>query len=72
MPKGKLKGWKGICSNAGKFVHADEGMKYVFGRVGIMLVNPNAPEADALLELVDWYFSGNWIEVYEEDDDEVL
>ncbi len=68
MRKGKLKGWKGICSNAGKFVPADDGLKYVFNRVGIMLVNPNAPEADALLELVDWYFSGNWIEVYEEDE----
>ena len=68
MRKGKLKGWKGICCNTGKFVPADEGLKYVFNRVGIMLVNPNAPESDALLELVDWYFSGNWIEVYEEDE----
>ena len=68
MSKGQLKGWKGICSNAGKFVPVDEGLAYVFKQVGIMLVNPNAPEADALLELVDWYFSGNWIEVYEEDE----
>lgn len=68
MRKGKLKGWKGICCNTGKFVAAEDGLTYVFNRLGVLLVDPNAPEANALLELVDWYFSGNWIEVYEEDE----
>ena len=69
MSKGKLKGWEGICSNAGKFVPVEEGLAYVFNQIGIEKVNPNAPEANALRELVEWYFSGNWIEVYEEDED---
>ena len=69
MSKGKLIGWKGICSNAGKFVPADEGFEYVFGQIGIMAFNYEEPDAKAFLaDLVEWYFSGNWIEVYEEDE----
>lgn len=66
MRKGELIGWKGIFRNAGKFVPADEGLEYVLNQLGVQQINPNAPEADALSELVDWYFSGNWVEVYED------
>lgn len=70
MHKGKLKGWKGICSNAGKFVPADEGFAYVCDQVGIAAFDDSAPEAaDFVASTVEWYFSGNWIEVHEEDDD---
>ena len=69
MKKGNFKGWKGICCNDGKFVPADEGVEYVFRQVGIMAFDHNAPEAEGFVdETVEWYFSGNWIEVYEEDD----
>lgn len=69
MRKGKLKGWKGICSNAGKFVAVDDGLEYVFDQIGILAFNHDAPDAKMFLEdLVEWYFSGNWIEVREEDD----
>ncbi len=69
MKKGKLKGWKGICSNAGKFVPADEGFAYVCKQVGIMAFDYNAPGATEFVEsTVEWFFSGNWIEIYEEDD----
>lgn len=70
MRKGNFKGWKGICSNTGKFVPADEGVEYVFDQVGIMAFNYDAPDAEAFVkDTVEWYFSGNWIEVYEEDED---
>ena len=70
MRKGQLKGWKGICSNQGKFVPAEDGLEYVFDQVGIMAFNHDAPNATEFAEsTVEWYFSGNWIEVYEEDED---
>lgn len=70
MRKGRFVGWKGICSNAGKFVPADDGFEYVCEQVGIMAFNHDAPGATEFAEsTVEWYFSGNWIEVYEEDDD---
>ena len=69
MAKGDLKGWKGIGPNRGKFVEADDGLQYVFDQIGIMAFNHEAPDAAMFLEeLEDWYFSGNWIEVYEEDE----
>ena len=68
MRKGKLKGWKGICRNAGKFVHADEGFEYVCEQVGILKFDHTAPEAaDFVASTVEWYFSGNWIEVYSDE-----
>ena len=68
MRKGELKGWKGIFCNEGKFVNAEDGLSYVFDQVGITAFNHDAPDAAMFLEdLVEWYFSGNWIEVYEEE-----
>lgn len=69
MAKRKLIGWKGICSNEGKFVPADEEFTYICEQVGIMAFDYDAPEAEEFVaSTVEWYFSGNWIEVYEEDD----
>lgn len=71
MSSGDLKGWKGIFTNEGKFVPADEGFEYVCDQVGIMAFNHDAPDAKMFVEsTVEWYFSGNWIEVYEEEDDD--
>ena len=70
MSKGNFKGWKGICSNTGKFVDAEDGLAYVFDQIGILAFNHDAPDANIFLaDLVEWYFSGNWIEVYEEEED---
>lgn len=69
MSKRKLIGWKGICKNAGKFVPAAEGFEYVCAQAGILAFDHNAPEAAEFFNsTIEWYFSGNWIEVYEEDD----
>ena len=70
MPKGRFIGWKGICSNVGKFVPTEDGLAYVFDQVGILAFNHDAPDASEFGPmLIEWYFSGNWIEVYEEDED---
>ena len=66
MSKGNLKGWRGIGPNAGIFIAAEDGFSYVRDRVGITLFDHTAPDAKEFNEmLIDWYFSGNWIEVYE-------
>lgn len=68
MSKGKLKGWRGIGPNAGQYIAAEDGFSYVRDRVGITLFDHTAPEASEFKEmLIEWYFSGNWIEVYTED-----
>jgi hypothetical protein len=68
MRKGKLKGWRGIGPEAGEFVPADEGFEYICTHVGIGSFDYNAPDAaEFKAMLVEWFFSGNWIEEYEEE-----
>lgn len=63
-------GWKGICSNEGKFVAPEDGFEYVCDQVGIFAFNHDAPDAlEFAYMMLEWYFSSNWIEVYEEDED---
>lgn len=70
MYKGELKGWKGIGPNKGKFVPVEDGLEYVFNQIGILTFNHDAPDAGMFLEgLVEWYFSGNWINIYEGEED---
>lgn len=60
------KGYKGIGPNEGKFVPASEAFKYVCKQVGILAYECSAPEFDEFKQsTVEWYFSGNWIEVTE-------
>ena len=55
MRKGKLKGWKGIGTNRGKFVAVDDGLDYVFQQIGIVQFDKDAPEAEMFLEdLEEW------------------
>ena len=65
MSKGALIGWRGITCNEGKFVDAEDGFAYVCQQVGIKDFDESAPESEEFKEmLVEWYFSGNWIEVH--------
>ena len=58
--------YKGIGPEAGKIVPASEAFKYACQKVGILAYEISAPEFDEFREmLVEWYFSGNWIEVRE-------
>lgn len=67
MSKGNLKGWRGIGPNAGQYITADSGFLYICDRVGITQFDHAAPDSTEFKEmLVEWYFSGNWLEVYED------
>lgn len=66
MSKGALIGWRGIGPNAGEFVAVEDGFGYVCTQVGIDRFDETALEAEDFKEmLIEWYFSGNWLEVYE-------
>ena len=70
MSKGTLKGWQGIGPNAGEFVAAEDGFGYVCQQVGIEVFDETALEAEEFKEmLIEWYFSGNWIEIYDGGDE---
>ena len=67
MKKGKIKGWEGIGPHLGEFVAASDAFAYVCKKIGIVVFEHTAPEAVEFKEmLIEWYFSGNWVEVYEE------
>lgn len=67
MRKAKLLGWRGIGPNAGEYVAAEDGFVYACQQVGIEEFDRTALEAEEFKEmLIEWFFSGNWIEVYEE------
>lgn len=60
-----LMGWRGISTNAGKFVAAEDGFTVAARECGILVFEHTAPLAEGFKELlVEWYFSGNWIEVH--------
>jgi hypothetical protein len=68
VKRGEFKGWKGISTNTGKYVAAEDGFEYVCEQVGIEAFDETAPDAAEFKEmLIEWYFSGNWIEDYKED-----
>lgn len=68
MKLGKFIGYKGIGPEKGKFVDGYDAFSYVCKQVGIVDFDPTAPDAEEFREnLIDWYFSGNWIRVYEND-----
>ena len=66
MSKGKLKGWRGIGPNAGQYIPVEDGFSHICEQVGIDRFDETALEAEEFKEmLIEWYFSGNWLEVYE-------
>ena len=66
----KIKGYRGFGHDAGKFVPFEERFDRAARECGITMHDPTAPLADEFRGmLVDWYFSGNWVEVLEDDCD---
>lgn len=66
MSKGKLIGWRSVGPNTGEFVEASDGFGYACTQVGIEAFDETALEADDFKEmLIEWFFSGNWVEVHE-------
>jgi len=67
----KIKGWKGFGPYAGQFVPYDEGFDHVARECGITMTDPTAPLAGEFAGmLVEWYFSGNWVEVLDVEDED--
>ena len=67
----KVIGYEGIGPNRGKFVAADDALDYVLQQGGLAFVNDDAPEAEAFkVELVERFFSGNWVEKEADDGEE--
>ena len=59
----EAKGWRGIGPEAGKFVPASDGFHHAAHECGVTMFDQTAPLADEFKEmLVEWYFSGNWVE----------
>lgn len=70
MPK-NLKGYEGFATEKGKFVRTEDALAYATERCGIRSIDTTAPDAAEFMEmLVEWFYSGNWVRVYEEDDDD--
>lgn len=68
VPMKDQKGFKGIGSNAGQFVPAEDAFTVAAQAVGIIVFNHTADDAEEFREmLVEWYFSGNWVEVEGDD-----
>ena len=62
----ELKGYKGIGPESGQFIAAEDAYEHVLQACGLSLSDSSAPLAqEAEQTLVEWYFSGNWVEVYE-------
>ena len=59
----KVYGWRGVNGNKGKYVEYEDGFDYACNACGISEFDELAPDADEFREmLVEWFFSGNWIE----------
>lgn len=70
MPK-IIKGYEGFGPEKGKIVRAEDALAYATERCGIRSIDTTAPDAAEFMEmLVEWFYSGNWVTVCEEDDDE--
>lgn len=58
-----MKVYKGIGPNEGKIVPKHMAFPYALRECGVLAVNSFAPEFGEFRKmLVEWYFSGNWIE----------
>ena len=62
-----LKGYKGIGTEKGKFVAAEDARKHVLKECGLLVQESTYLSEEALDALVEWYFSGEWIEVMADD-----
>lgn len=59
----------GLGPMRGQRVSQEDALSTAMKNCGIALENPAAPETDEFLEqLVEWYFSGDWLE--EDEDNE--
>ena len=53
----------GICANRGKVVCAEDALDYAMHDLGIMAIPGRDLDAEFRVALVDWFYSGDWVEV---------
>ena len=53
----------GICANRGKVVRAEDALDYALDDLGIMAIPGRELDAEFRAALVDWFYSGSWMEV---------
>ena len=57
-----MPGYEQIKGN--KFVRDEDAQDYVLKQCGIAIVDAAAPDHEEFMrDLVEWYFSGNWVRV---------
>lgn len=59
----ELKGYKGIGPESGRYVAAEDAREHVLEECGLAMQQSTYLSEEALDALVEWYFSGEWIEV---------
>ncbi|MBO7739141.1 MAG: DNA cytosine methyltransferase [Oscillospiraceae bacterium] len=62
-----LIGYSGIGSESGKFVAAEDAREHVLKECGLAVQESTYLSDEAMDALVEWYFSGEWIEVMADD-----
>lgn len=63
MPK-RLIGYEKM--DGSEFVRVEDARDYVLKKCGIAIVDDSAPDFEEFMkDLVEWYFSGPWVEVEE-------
>ncbi len=68
-----IAGYRGIGLERGKYVEAEDALKYAMERCGIKFSGlPGDSRKEFRCALVEWFFSGNWIPVEQSDGQEAM
>ena len=63
----ELKGYKGIGTEKGKYVSVEDAKEHVLKECGLHVLESTYLSEEAMDALVEWYFSGEWLEVREDE-----
>ena len=62
--------YEGIGAERGNTVPAEEAEEYAMSACGLEIRQNRSLTREAVESLVEWFFSGCWVPVYEDEDDE--
>lgn len=64
-----ISGYKGIGPESGRYVSAEDAPAYAMERCGIRLSGlPGDTQEEFILMLEEWFFSGDWVSVDEDEE----
>ena len=64
-----ITGYKGIGPESGRYVSAEDAPAYAMERCGIRLSGlPGDTQEEFILMLEEWFFSGDWVSVDEDEE----